>query len=520
MIQRSLFARTVFFFVSTIAIAFEIGSIRCLGQAPFSSLLLSQAASSPTQRKSKANYSDSPPTPISRTETSNRPSGDVRYADRWPGIDRTGARDSSTGFNSLFAGGGHVIVPRGTYLISSTVTLSDNLYVWSQGATFTAGADNFAMFSSKPHAYYTQLANFTLDGNGHAGVTGFSLTQFIFKSRIDNVVIQKMTNGIVLFQLCWDTIIDNPRTQNVVYPLTIKDGSNVVDVRHPAFDTYDIGVQIVSGPTYPTVGVRIAGGYIQNGRNGIIDGGYGTQISDTYFEGNTEADVFLRDSILPYVKGTQHFSSSAGAAIKGRNTSGCRVEGAVMGSGARGAGLYDFDRSNNNCVEWHANTTSSLNTPVGLTAGLGSIATRDASGSLGAITGTTGGFANLLTAYDGLIVQGGPATLKNGLKVGISGSTISDSRELLQSVRYCGETTTCANATNGSYREVFGRISLKTGTAKLTGITPVFTSRSTFGCICTDQTSAVACKAVPVSTSSVAFSGRRSDILFYSCIGN
>lgn len=105
------------------------------------------------------------------------------------------------------------------------------------------------------------------------------------------------------------------------------------------------------------------------------------------------------------------------------------------------------------------------------------------------------------------------------LKVGSSGSNITDSRELLQSVHACGTTSTCSNTANGSYREVWGTITLSTGAATLTGIT-AFTSTSSFGCSCTDQTSVAVCKAVPASTTSVTFAGTGSDVLFYRCIGN
>jgi hypothetical protein len=507
------------FILTTVALYLSAFAMAMIGGT---TLILSQTSpSTSTQQHVVMQQSfDEPSKRFTDDVSPARNSNSVRYADQWPGIDKTGDRDSAPGFTSLFSGGGYVVVPQGTYLISSTVTLADNLYVLNQGGTFIAGKDDLTMFSSPTHAYYTQLLNFTLDGNGHTAVTGFSLTQFIIRSRIDNVVMRHMTNGIVLLQLCWDTIIDNPRAESVAYPLVIENGSNVVDVRHPAFDAYTTGVQIVNGPTYPTVGVRITGGYIQNGNSGIVDHAYGTQISDTYFEGNKEADVLLSGSILSYIKGTQHFANSGAVAIKGRNASGCRLEGVVMGSGARSVGLYDFDKSNSNCVEWHANTTSSLNVPLGVTSGLGSVAARDASGSLGDVKGASGEFTNLLTAHRGLIVQGGPATLKNGVKVGASGATISDSRELMQSVHHCGTTTTCGNKANGSYWQVFGTIPLTDGTATLTGISPGFTSHSTFGCTCTDQTSAAACKALPDSPSSVRFSGTDSDVLFYSCIGN
>ena len=191
-----------------------------------------------------------------------------------------------------------------------------------------------------------------------------------------------------------------------------------------------------------------------------------------------------------------------------------------MGSGARSIGLYDFDGSNTNCVEWHGNTTSWLNTPLGKTTGLGSVLTQDPSGSVGRIKADAGEFTHLLTAHGGLIVESGIATLKDGLMVGPSGSRIPDSRELVQSEHNCGETTTCANTKNGGYREIFGTISLRSGKATLTGIDPEFTSQSTFGCTCTDRTTVSACRAIPISASSVAFAGTNSDVLFYSCIGN
>ena len=47
-----------------------------------------------------------------------------------------------------------------------------------------------------------------------------------------------------------------------------------------------------------------------------------------------------------------------------------------------------------------------------------------------------------------------------------------------------------------------------------------FTSASTFGCSCTDQTSASACRAVPASATTVTLVGTGSDVLWLSCSGH
>jgi hypothetical protein len=47
-----------------------------------------------------------------------------------------------------------------------------------------------------------------------------------------------------------------------------------------------------------------------------------------------------------------------------------------------------------------------------------------------------------------------------------------------------------------------------------------YTSSATFGCTCTDQTAAAACKAVPASATTVTLTGTGSDTLWLSCSGH
>jgi hypothetical protein len=131
------------------------------------------------------------------------------------------------------------------------------------------------------------------------------------------------------------------------------------------------------------------------------------------------------------------------------------------------------------------------------------------------------GFANSAAA----ISSTGKGTFNGGVQAGASGSTISDTRELVQNAHSCGTTTTCANTANGSNRIVFGNVALSSGTpstAVVTGIT-AFTSTSSYVCTATNKTTAAdPVKVVNTSTSSITITGPNTvtDSIDYICIGN
>lgn len=119
----------------------------------------------------------------------------------------------------------------------------------------------------------------------------------------------------------------------------------------------------------------------------------------------------------------------------------------------------------------------------------------------------------------------GKGTFNGGIVAGASGSTISDSRELIQNAHSCGTTTTCANTANGSNRIIFGSVALSSGTpstATVASITP-FTSSSSYFCVVTNTTSqANPLKVANVSSSSFTITGPNTvtDTVNYQCIGN
>lgn len=182
--------------------------------------------------------------------------------------------------------------------------------------------------------------------------------------------MENMDYGIVLRSLCWDIVIDNPNSQGVKYPIWIMSGSNVVDIRHPALDTYIWGVNIEGG-TYPTVGVTITGGFIQNGQIGIVDKATATRIHNTYFEGNSASDIALMAAINPEVSGTLHYANVGQSAIRAVQTKGAVIKNPLMTSGSRSIGLFDVDATNVKAFAWVSPVDGVVNKPLGISAGLG-----------------------------------------------------------------------------------------------------------------------------------------------------
>jgi hypothetical protein len=153
--------------------------------------------------------------------------------------------------------------------------------------------------------------------------------------------------------------------------------------------------------------------------------------------------------------------------------------------------------------------------------------------SLNLGSGATGGIwlqTNTTTqgnhSVTGTLGVTGLTTATGGIKAGASGSTISDSRELVQNAHSCGTTTTCANTANGSNRIVFGTVPLTSGTpstATVTGMT-AFTSTSSYVCTVTNATNAAnnLLKVANASTTSFVITGPNTltDTINYICIGN
>ena len=117
-------------------------------------------------------------------------------------------------------------------------------------------------------------------------------------------------------------------------------------------------------------------------------------------------------------------------------------------------------------------------------------------------------------------------TKAGAVAIGASGTSIADSRELVQSAHSCGTTTTCANASNGADRMIFGSVALSSGTpstATVSGISPAFSSTASFFCTATNATTqANPVKVENASSSRFTITGPNmvTDTINYQCIGN
>jgi hypothetical protein len=196
--------------------------------------------------------------------------------------------------------------------------------------------------------------------------------------------------------------------------------------------------------------------------------------------------------------------------------------------------LYIATASSNRTVTVaFSNSNSLLGEGIVLNPVVGSAPTADTGAAIIDLTNVTQSSATIMSANDGGLVfedqtgaikatidTDGKGVFNGSLQIGASGSTISDTRELIQNAHSCGTTTTCANTANGSNRMIFGQVTLAAGAATVSGITG-FTSISSFFCTCTDQsTIPAACSVQNASTSSITIKGTGGDVINYQCVGN
>ena len=297
-----------------------------------------------------------------------------------------------------------VVLSAGYYIIDADITVPDYARIrFAPGAWFLASANNRTFFKSTTHAYFSQIYNANLDGNGKSGVTGFDMAGFRHSAGIYSPIMSNMENGIILNTYCWDTVIDSPFALDVNHPIIVKDGSSSAQIIHPAFDSHGTGatgIEVVQGPSYGVQGARIWGGYIQGFANGIIATGYSTQIEETFFENNSNADISFDTAYLSNATRTQHWGNVGTVAIKGRNCDSITVTDPAVGSSCRSTGVFDFNATNVNCKAVVNVTAAYANLPIGIITGIswsgsGAIPTETsgtftpvAVGSAGAGTGT------------------------------------------------------------------------------------------------------------------------------------
>ena len=289
-----------------------------------------------------------------------------------------GVTDDTAAIQTALTFGGSILIPTGTYKITANLIIGDNTnVVFVTGASFIAGANNITFFKSTTHAYYSQIHNPHLVGNGYTGVIGFDLTDFRLNAGIFNAFMSVMEYGFIGRNGCFGTIISNPTTQGVKYPIVFVANNSGTEIFNPVFDNSVVaggngtgtGVTVQYG-SGSNLGARIVGGYIQGFTLGVDDGAIGTVVEGTYFEGCTDVDITANTTArnAKYTN-TEHWGTTGNACYRFRNTDAMVVQFPTMGSGAR-TQVFDIDATNSNCKGYIAQSNASFNYPIGVITGI------------------------------------------------------------------------------------------------------------------------------------------------------
>jgi hypothetical protein len=295
------------------------------------------------------------------------------------GADNTGATGASTKIQlALDGGAGDVYVPDGNYLIDADLVLPNSVNVYfSKGAVFKASANGRIFFKSTVSAYFTQVHNAQLDGNGKTGVVGFDMTNMRLNAGIFNPFFKLMDTGFIGRQGCFGLLISNPTAYGTTNPIVLINNNSGLVVDTPNFDNSVVsggnaagnGVHVQYGAG-SNLGSIVRGGYIQGFSVGVDDRAIGTILDTVYFEACTTADI--SSSVTARngrYRSIGHWGSTGAAGYLMRNTDAALVEYPTMGSGAR-TKLFDADATNTNCRAVVGNSNASYQTPLGTTAGI------------------------------------------------------------------------------------------------------------------------------------------------------
>jgi hypothetical protein len=295
------------------------------------------------------------------------------------GADNTGVNGAAVAIQSAIdSSAGDVYIPDGVYLIDADLILPNNVCIYFSGdAVFKASADNRIFFKSIVAAYFSQIHNAQLDGNGKANVTGFDMTNFRLNSGLFNPFMTLMETGFIGRQGCFGLKIFNPTAYGVKFPIVFIENNSVVEVDNPVFDNSVVaggdgagtGVTVQFG-VGSNLGARVVGGYIQGFALGIDDAGIGTLVDGTYFEACSDVDIVAGANArnAKYVN-CEHWGSIGSACYRFRNSDAMAIITPTMGSGAR-TELFDIDATNSNCRALIMQSDSSYNAPIGDISGI------------------------------------------------------------------------------------------------------------------------------------------------------
>jgi hypothetical protein len=284
------------------------------------------------------------------------------------------------------------------YSINAAINLNGfngTIRFTGNGSGLTAAVNNLKVFESTTNAYGCKILDAYIVGTGRTGIYAFDLTRFqLAAAEIVRPRVLDCEYGIYLRSLCWALKIDNPDFDGTDYPITLVEGCNAVEINHPCIDNFGVvGIWVKDGGVLPNVGNLILNGFIQNGTEGIVDQGIQTQVIGTYFEGNSVADVSLKNSSGNFYGCATNHTAGGARAYRASSADAAMIVHPFMSSGARTIGLLDFDGTNTNCYYDVIFGTGSRNLPLGIVTGIQPLSNKP--GPIGGVTPDSGAFTTL-----------------------------------------------------------------------------------------------------------------------------
>ena len=254
------------------------------------------------------------------------------------------------------------------FLVSNSLEITSDFNLDFKNSTIKITSSSVSCLYSES-AFNTQINNLIIDGNNQASSIGMQMSNFRHFSEINNVKILNATVGYNAKELCWDTQYYGVKATGCTTGFIIEEGSNGSVFNQCSADGCSVGFIIQDGLTYPTVNVKIIGGFAQNcSEYGVKDSARATRIDSMYFENCATSDILLDSAIFPTLENTYHSGTSGAVCVKGANSEGASIKNIVY-DGNRTNGIFDFDSSNTYAYAEYQRTAT-LSTALGNTDGI------------------------------------------------------------------------------------------------------------------------------------------------------
>lgn len=279
--------------------------------------------------------------------------------------------DSAAIQAAINAAAGTVVVPAGSYLLTTGLTLPSGCHLrFERGATFLAGTNGMTVISTVAgDRTGIKLFDVAIDGNGKTGVSAVRFLAVQYGSAIVGVDINRCAMGVRLEAACIGVHLDHPTIYATVDAISILD-SNANVVTCPSIDHQTGDAPLTGTGIYITGSSNLVhGGFVQGFQYGVYDQGDYNTVDATYFELCSDCALRWDAARLPTARDVFFFGQAAAAGARylcvASNTAGGRVMWPKMVQGNSTGGLFFFSSGNSNCATDYTTDGGTTNSAAG-----------------------------------------------------------------------------------------------------------------------------------------------------------